>query len=124
MEFISEVFTKTYIITLIVMAIISYFQNMAFTLVSRSRNSADTSFHRKCAWFSNGVWLLCQMFIWKQIWPILMNASYDIVDISRMVVTIIIYALCTAECSVKMMKISLKTEKGNRRVGANPNMKK
>ena len=40
--------------------------------------------------------------------------------IIKIIVTLIAYTLATTEGSVLMMKILLKKEKGNRRVGANP----
>ena len=121
MDFLSQVFTKGYIIVWVIMACVSFCQNMAFTLVSRSRNSADTKFHRKTAWFSNGVWLICQMFVWKQVWPILIQVQdlshVTLVQWMQLIITILVYSFSTAEGSVLMMKIALKTEKGKRRVG-------
>lgn len=38
-----------YSLTLGLLACLAFIQNAAFTLVSRSRNSADPDFHRKCA---------------------------------------------------------------------------
>ena len=37
-------------------AVLLYFQNMAFSWSSRSRNSGDPKWHRKAARFSNGIW--------------------------------------------------------------------
>lgn len=92
---------------------IAFIQNMCFTLTSRSRNSADPSFHRKAAWGSNGVWYICQMFIIKQVWSAIQTGNMTLVIIAG-----IVYVICTAEGSVLMMKIALKHEKGKRRVGA------
>lgn len=110
-----------FFIILILMAIVSFFQNMAFTAVSRSRNSGDPNYHRYCAWGSNGIWFACQMFIWSQIMPIIMTPikTWSFLAIIKLIMTIIVYTLTTAEGSVYMMKILLKKEKGKRKVGGN-----
>ena len=112
----------SFFIILILMVVVAFFQNMAFTAVSRSRNSGDPAYHRKCAWSSNGIWIICQMFIWSQIMPILIAppSTWTPEAIIKIIVTLIAYTLATTEGSVLMMKILLKKEKGNRRVGANP----
>jgi len=98
---------------LIILAVLAFIQNMAFTLVSRSRNSADPGYHRFCAWGSNGIWFLCQVCIVKSIWSAIEAGNYWYVLAAG-----IIYTLSTTEGSVFMMKRLLKTEKGKRRVGA------
>lgn len=98
---------------LIILAALSFFQNMAFTLSSRSRSSADPGYHRFCAWASNGVWFLCQVCIVKGIWNAINNGDWLFVLAAGL-----IYTAFTAEGSVYMMKHLLKTEKGKRRVGA------
>jgi len=98
---------------LIILAMLAFVQNMAFTLVSRSRNSADPGYHRYCAWGSNGIWFLCQVCIVKSIWSAIEAGNYWYVLAAG-----IIYTLSTTEGSVFMMKRLLKTEKGARRVGA------
>lgn len=101
------------VIYLVLLGIVSFFQNMMFTLVSRSRNSADPGYHRKCAWGSNGVWFICQVLIVKNVWSAIEQENWIYAGIAGLV-----YALCTTEGSVLMMKRLLKTEKGLRRVGA------
>ena len=98
---------------LIILAILAFVQNMAFTLVSRSRNSADPGYHRYCAWASNGVWFLCQVCIVKSIWD-----AIDAGNIGYVIIAGMIYTLSTTEGSVFMMKHLLKKETGKRRVGA------
>ena len=112
----------SFFIILILMVVVAFFQNMAFTAVSRSRNAGDPSYHRKCAWGSNGIWIICQMFIWSQIMPVLIASpsTWTPEAIIKIIVTLGAYTLATTEGSVLMMKILLKKEKGNRRVGANP----
>jgi len=100
-------------IWLIILAVLSFIQNMAFTLVSRSRNSGDSGYHRYCAWASNGVWFLCQVMIVKSVWQAIEAGDYFYVFLAGL-----IYTLSTTEGSVLMMKHLLKTEKGKRRVGA------
>lgn len=101
------------ILWLLAIAPVAFIQNMTFTLVSRSRNSADPKYHRKCAWLSNGTWFVCYVLIMKNIWNPIMQG-----DFLRVVIALIIYTVATAEGSVVMMKRLLKTEKGKRRVGA------
>ena len=98
---------------LFLLGVVSFFQNMMFTLVSRSRNSADTNYHRKCAWGSNGVWFICQILIVKNVWAAIHQGNWLYAILAG-----IIYSAATTEGSVLMMKRLLKTEKGLRRVGA------
>ena len=98
---------------LIILAALAFIQNMAFTLVSRSRNSADPGYHRFCAWGSNGIWFLCQVCIVKSIWTAIDAGNFGFVLLAG-----IIYTLSTTEGSVFMMKRLIRTEKGKRRVGA------
>lgn len=102
-----------YIGTLIVLGVVSFVQNMAFTAVSRSRNGADLSYHRRCAWASNGIWLVCSLLIWKQLW-----AAFSTNNLWLLIPLGVVYVAATTEGSVFMMKKLLKTEKGTRRVGA------
>jgi hypothetical protein len=53
------------------------------------------------------------MFIIKSVWASINAGNYGYVLAAGLV-----YTLCTAEGSVTMMKYLIKTEKGNRRVGA------
>ena len=102
-----------YSINLSILITVAFVQNMAFTLVSRSRNSGDPDYHRYCAWGSNGIWFLCYMFLMRSIWKDLMAGN-----MLPMFLVGAAYALATAEGSVLMMKIALRKEKGKRRVGA------
>lgn len=103
----------SYLGTLVLLAVVCFAQNMAFTAVSRSRNGADFAYHRKCAWLSNGVWLICQLLIWKQLW-----AAFSTNSFLALVPLVLVYVIFTTEGSVFMMKKLVKTEKGTRRVGA------
>ena len=98
---------------LVLLAIVSFVQNMFFTLSSRSRNSADPGYHRRCAWGSNGVWFLCQVLIVKGIWDAIDAGNWCFIIAAG-----VVYAIFTAEGSVLMMKKLLKNEKGSKRVGA------
>lgn len=98
---------------LAILAVVAFFQNMAFTWVSRSRNSGDPHYHRYAAWCSNGIWLLCFLMIWSKVWEAFESTNYI-----EMVPLFIVYILATAEGSVFMMKILLKREKGKQQVGA------
>ena len=102
-----------YSINLSILITVAFVQNMAFTLTSRSRGSADPDYHRYCAWGSNGIWFLCYMFLMRSIWKDLMAGNMLPVFLVGAA-----YALATVEGSVLMMKIALRKEKGKRRVGA------
>ncbi len=112
------------IATLILLAIVSFIQNMAFTWTSRSRNSGDPAYHRYAAWSSNGIWFVTQVTLLSMIWEPIKNG-----DIGTLAIAGVIYVLCTAEGSVFMMRIllghvhvpvlsNLLREKDKRSVGA------
>jgi len=98
---------------LAVLAVVAFLQNMAFTWVSRSRNSGDPAYHRWAAYCSNTVWLICHLLVWKHIW-----GAFQANDITKLIPMIAVYAIATSEGSVFMMKKLLKTERGSRRVGS------
>jgi len=108
---------------LVLLAAVCFIQNMAFTWSSRSRNSGDPNYHRFAAWGSNGIWFICQLFVFSWLWKPLMEGDY--------VTTLVggaVYIAATTEGSVYMMKLLLgkvksKTfgwlvEKDKRSVGA------
>lgn len=98
---------------LIALAAIAFVQNMAFTWVSRSRNSGDPNYHRWAAICSNGIWFVTQLIIWNQIWSALKDGEWW-----RLAIVGAVYVAATTEGSVLMMKILLKKETGKRKVGA------
>ena len=100
-------------LVLVLLAAVSFVQNMAFTWTSRSRNSADPNYHRKAAWCSNGIWFLCYVLILKAVWGSIERGEWWFVILAGL-----IYVIFTAEGSVLMMKVLLKREKGKHRVGA------
>jgi hypothetical protein len=118
--------------TLLALTLASFIQNMAFTWVSRSRNSGDPQRHRYAAWSSNGVWLMTQSFIAANIYTPISNMvnedSLDEKGVIKIILTFFIYAISTTEGSVFMMKMNLGiiklgafsrffTEKGKSQVG-------
>lgn len=103
----------SYWLALVVLAVIAFIQNMAFTWVSRSRNSGDPSYHRYAAICSNAVWFVTQMIIWQQVWEVAKSGEWW-----RLALVGLIYVAATTEGSVLMMKILLKSETGKRKVGA------
>jgi len=101
------------ILDLATLALIAFVQNMAFTWVSRSRNSGDPNYHRWAALCSNGVWFATNILITLQVWQAIKTGNWwNIVAVG------IIYIFATTEGSVLMMKILLKKEVGKRKVGA------
>lgn len=103
-------------VTLLILAVASYLQNMAFTAVSRSRNSGDPGYHRWCAYASNGVWFVTHFLVLREVWAVLEMGLTE--AWWRLIVVMVIYVLATAEGSVTMMKVLLRRESGKRRVGA------
>ncbi len=106
----------TYVLTLVALAVACFIQNAAFTKVSRSRNGADFAYHRRCAWASNGIYLVTNLLVLKHFFAALTAGTLaGFVGLAPMV---LIYVVFTAEGSVWMMKRCVATEKGKRRVGA------
>lgn len=95
------------------LAAAAFVQNMAFTAVSRSRNSADVSYHRRCAWASNGVWFVIQVGLFGVLFQALTTGSF-----LKVALVGVVYVLATTEGSCFMMARMLKTEAGKRKVGA------
>lgn len=103
-------------VSLLILAIAAFLQNMAFTAVSRSRNSGDPSYHRWCAYASNSIWFVTHFMVLREVWGILdvgIGSAWW-----RLVVIGVVYGVATAEGSVLMMKRLLKSEKGKRMVGS------
>jgi len=76
---------------------------MAFTAVSRSRNSGDINHHFKTAIVSNMIWFICNFFI--LFGTMLKSITDGTVFVSLAV--LVVYVLGTASGSRFMMKISL-----------------
>lgn len=101
------------ILDLLLLAAVAFLQNMAFTAVSRSRNSGDPAYHRWCALASNGVWFVTNILITMKVWEALKTGSWWFV-----IATGVVYVIATTEGSVLMMRLMLKKESGKRKVGA------
>jgi hypothetical protein len=98
---------------LLALAAVAFVQNMAFTWVSRSRNSGDPQYHRWAAVCSNGVWFATQLILWNQIWAFVTAGGW-----LKLALTGVVYVAATTEGSVLMMKILIRRETGKRKVGA------
>src|SRR3990167_3719966 len=98
---------------LMLLSVVAYIQNMAFTWVSRSRNSGDPNYHRYAAVCSNGIWFITTLLIWNQLWTALTTGDWI-----KLLLPGIVYVIATTEGSVHMMKSVLKKEKGKQQVGA------
>ena len=98
---------------LALLALVAFVQNMAFTWVSRSRNSGDPNYHRLAAICSNGVWFLTQLLMLNTLLPAFTQGDWPTI-----LLTGVVYVIATSEGSVLMMRILLKTESGKRKVGA------
>lgn len=95
------------------LASVAFVQNLAFTAVSRSRNSGDVLHHAKWSVASNGVWFVTQFLIWGSVWDSVKSGDYW-----HILTAGIVYTTATSLGSVAMMAHMLKTETGKRRVGA------
>ena len=95
------------------LAAAAFIQNMAFTAVSRSRNSADVSYHRKCSWASNAVWFTIQIGLFGVLFQALTTGSF-----LKVALVGLVYVAATTEGSCFMMGRMLKRETGKRKVGA------
>ena len=105
--------TLEMILSLVALAVVSFVQNMAFTWSGRSRNSGDPNYHRYAAWSSNGIYFATNFLITVKIMEAVQSGQLWYAAIAGLV-----YIVATAEGSVLMMKILLKTEKGKQKVGA------
>ena len=85
---------------LVAYAVISYFQNAVFTIVSRSRNSGNSKLHKKVAYLSNGIWFANNVFMIGFIWKYLINdPRWYVVAIAG-----VVYIKATAEGSAFAMR--------------------
>ena len=107
---------------LALLAIVGFIQNMVFTLVSRSRQSADIKRHFYASLGSNGIWFLTTFVL---IVPQVMKSIAEGGSLLDMTILGGTYAVATALGSCVMMKINLGqwyvpglTEKGKSQVGA------
>lgn len=107
--------TLPFWVSLPLLAAVAFIQNMAFTWVSRSRNGGDVGYHRRAAWCSNGVWFATQILLFNVLWSSLTHGAFW-----KVAVVGLIYVVATTEGSCLMMSRLLKTESGNRKVGAAP----
>lgn len=103
------------LLVLVVLGAVAFVQNMAFTAVSRSRNSGDVRYHAGAAVLSNGIWFFCQVLIVSWVWRSIEQGNWLMVVLAGAV-----YTACTTAGSCLMMHRMLRRERGLRRVGANP----
>lgn len=102
------------LINLVLLIIVAFLQNMAFTWSSRSRNSGDPKYHFFVALLSNGVWFVCNfVLILPEVLKVIENGNYWMLALVGF-----LYVLATSAGSSVMMKILLKKETGKRKVGA------
>ena len=87
---------------MIALAPIAFVQNAVFTLVSRSRASADLKRHAVAALGSNSIYLVTSLFVWRGFWPLFYDSAWW-----PFVVMAAIYTVSTAAGSVFMMAANL-----------------
>ena len=100
---------------LILLAVTSFIQNMAFTGSSRSRNSGDPMYHFKWALLSNGIWFANRIFSLSLIMDSLLG---DSINWAEILIVGGIYLVTTSTGSAYMMSRMLKKVKGKQHVGA------
>ena len=99
---------------LLMIAIVGFIQNMAFTWSSRSRNGGDPKYHFFVAMGSNGIWFVMNFFL---ILPEMLKVV-ESGDLLMKVVVMGDYILFTSLGSAFMMQWAKRFEKGKRKVGA------
>jgi hypothetical protein len=82
---------------------VAFIQNMAFTWVSRSRQSGNPKKHAVAATFSNSIWFVCNFFI---LFPVILKTIAEGDMLSKLVL-MLVYVSATVLGSVVMMKINL-----------------
>jgi len=88
-------------------------QAMAFTWVSRARNSGNIAYHSFAAVFSNGVFFISQLYL-------ISHAAKPDMPLSTLIGIGSVYVAGTTIGATLMHWISLKyLETGNRKVGSN-----
>lgn len=83
--------------------VVAFVQNMAFTWVSRSRQSGNPGKHAVAAVFSNSIWFVCNFYL---LFPEILRSINEGGFWERFVL-MIIYVAATVLGSVVMMKINL-----------------
>ena len=78
---------------------IAFAQNTSFSMVSRSRNRSNMTYHAVCSVFSNGLWLLTFGLLGTEL---IINSNY---------IMAIPYIIGTVAGSIFGAKVSMKIEK-------------
>ena len=91
------------ILSLLLLAIVAFVQNMAFTFVSRSRNSGNPERHFYAAIASNGIWFICNFLI---LFPSMLEIAKTGQWWEKIVI-LFVYVVPTSMGSVFMMRINL-----------------
>jgi hypothetical protein len=98
----------------LLLIVVSFIQNMVFTAVSRSRQSANLPMHFAWAIASNAVWFFCNFFL---LFPTILKTIME-GDLLTKILVGGVYGISTAFGSVFMMYLMLKKVKGKGKVGA------
>lgn len=91
--------------TTLLVLVLAFVQNVSFTMVSRSRNRDNMTYHAICSVFSNGLWLASFGILGVEI---ILNSNY------LMAIPYIVGTVCG---SLFGAKVSMKIEK---LIGAKP----
>ena len=98
---------------LVLLALLCFVQNAAFTWSSRSRNSGSPGYHRYAAWCSNGLYFATSAALFGLIAEALRTGDWVMIAAAGAA-----YTLATTEGSVLAMRVLLARERGKHRVGA------
>ena len=75
---------------------LAYIQNISFSMVSRSRNRDNMTYHAICSVFSNGIWFL---------------TMHQLVVADLSLILLLPYVVGTVAGSITGAKVSMKIEK-------------
>ncbi len=100
------------VLTWLLWGLVSFFQNAAFTWVSRARNGGDPTWLRFASWGSNGIWAVNIALGGDKLIQFWRGHQYGL-----FVFALVFYALITTEGSVWAQKRLIKVESGKRAVG-------
>lgn len=83
--------------SILTILILAFIQNVAFTMVSRSRNRDNMTYHAICSVFSNGIWFLTMRE--------LVVADLDIILLAPYVIGTVVGSITGAKASMYIEKI-------------------
>jgi len=68
--------------TMLLVLVMAYVQNISFTMVSRSRNRDNMAYHAICGLFSNGIWFLTMGLLVRNELSLILLVPYIVGSVS------------------------------------------